>query len=76
MIQEIGRVRERKNLRERGGRNESSLDKGNLAVGFESMLGARKHGSEVGATDLGAEAPTSEPCFLAPRYRPRQRYLG
>ena len=49
---------------EGGGRNESSLSKGNLAVGFESMLGARIHGSElrakihgskVGATDLGAE---------------------
>ena len=24
-------------------------------MGFESMLGARKHGSEVGATDLGAD---------------------
>ena len=44
--------------------HESSLSKGNLAVGFESMLGARIHGSElgaeihgseVGATDLGAE---------------------
>ena len=43
---------------------ESSIGKGNLAVGFESMLGARIHGSklgaeihgsEVGATDLGAE---------------------
>ena len=50
--------------REKGGRNESSLGKRNLAVGFESMLGARIHGSElgaeihgseVGATDLGAE---------------------
>ena len=50
--------------REGGGRNESSLGKGNLAVGFESMLGARIHGSEfgaeihgseVGATDLGVE---------------------
>ena len=35
--------------------HESSLGKWNLAVGFESMLGARIHGSEVGATDLGAE---------------------
>ena len=26
-----------------------------LAVGFESMLGARIHGSELGTTDLGAE---------------------
>jgi len=50
--------------REGGGRNESSIGKENLAVGFESMLGARIHGSElgaeihgseVGATDLGAE---------------------
>ena len=50
--------------REGGVRNESSLGKENLAVGFESMLGARIHGSElgaeihgseVGATDLGAE---------------------
>ena len=41
--------------REGGGRNESSLGKGNLAMGFESMLGARIHGFEVGATDLGAE---------------------
>ena len=35
--------------------HESSLSKGNLAVGFESMLGARIHGSELGATDLGTE---------------------
>ena len=44
--------------------HESSLGKWNLAMGFESMLGARIHGSElrdeihgskVGATDLGAE---------------------
>ena len=41
--------------REVGGRNESSLSKGNLAVGFESMLGARVRGSEVGATDLVAD---------------------
>jgi len=50
--------------REGGGRNESILGKGNLAVGFESMLGPRIHGSELGAeihgsepgaTDLGAE---------------------
>ena len=39
---------------ERGGRNESSLGKGNLAVGFECMLGARIHGSEVGA-ELGTK---------------------
>jgi len=59
-LDELGRGR----TREGGGRNESSLGKGNLAVGFESMLGARIHGSEltaeihgskVGATDLGAE---------------------
>ena len=50
--------------REGGGRNESSLGKGNLAVGFEYMLGARIHGSDLGAeihcsevadADLGAE---------------------
>ena len=51
-------------IREGGRRNENSLGKGNLAVDFESTLGARIygselgaeiHGSEVGATDLGAE---------------------
>ena len=45
--------------REGGGRNESSLGKGNLTVGFESMLGARIHSSEIGAeihgSELGAE---------------------
>ena len=41
--------------REGGGRNESSLGKGNLTVDFESMLGARIHGSEVGAKICGAE---------------------
>ena len=40
--------------REGGGRNESSLGKRNLAVGLESMLGARIHGSEVGA-ELGTK---------------------
>ena len=54
----------RERTREGGGRNESSLGKGNLVVGFESMLGARIHGfefgaeihgSEVRATDLGAK---------------------
>ena len=68
--------------REGGGRNESSLGKGNLAVGFESMLGAKIHGSElgagihgseVGATDLGAELGAK---IMAPRYRPHQRHLG
>ena len=41
--------------REGGGRNESSLGKGNLAVGFECMLGVRIHGAELGATDLVAD---------------------
>ena len=41
--------------REGGGRNESSLGKGNLAAGFESILGARIHGSEVGAKICGAD---------------------
>ena len=41
--------------REGGGRNESSLSKKNLAVGFESMLGARIHGSDVGAKICGAD---------------------
>ena len=45
--------------REVGGRNESSLGKENLAVGFESMLGARIHGAKLGAkicgTELGAK---------------------
>ena len=66
--QEIGRVRERKKPRG-GGRNESSIGKGNLASGFESMLDARIHGAKVGArthsaevtrlgaTDLGSEVP-------------------
>ena len=40
---------------ERGGRNESSLGKGNLAVGFECMLGAIIHGAEVSAKICGAE---------------------
>ena len=40
--------------REEGGRNESSLGKGNLTVGFESMLGAKIHGFEVGAKICGA----------------------
>ena len=48
---ELGRGRNR----EGGGRNESSLGQGNLAVDFESMLGARIHGSEVGAKICGAE---------------------
>jgi len=33
--------------REGGGRNESSVGKGNLAAGFESMLGAMYSGAEV-----------------------------
>jgi len=60
--------------RERGGRNESSLGKGNLAMGFESMLGgARIHGSEVPATSTPprmaccAWPGTSEPRSVAPR---------
>ena len=59
-LDELGRGR----TQEGGGRNESSLGKRNLAVGFESTLGTRIHGSELGAeihaseveaTDLGAE---------------------
>ena len=41
--------------REGGGRNESNIDKENLTVGFESMLGVRIHGSEVSAKICGAE---------------------
>ena len=41
--------------REGGGRNESILGKGNLAVGFECMLGARIHGAELGAMYSSAE---------------------
>ena len=45
--------------REGGGRNESSVGKGNLASGLESMLSARTHGAEVdakiyGGAELGA----------------------
>ena len=47
----LGRVRNR----EGGGRNKSSLGKGNLAVGFECMLGARIHGAELGAKICGAD---------------------
>ena len=67
---------------EGGGRNESSLGKGNLAVGFESMLGARIHGSELRAEIPGSKVPatstpprmpycawtgTSEPRSMVPR---------
>ena len=45
----------RRRTREEGGRNENSFGKGNLVVGFECMLGARIHGAELGATDLGAD---------------------
>ena len=45
--------------REVGGRNESNLGKGNLAVGFESMLGAKICGSELGAMYSGAEVPNT-----------------
>ena len=54
--------------------HESSLGKGNLAMGFESMLGgARIHGSEVPATSTPprmaccAWPGTSEPRSVAPR---------
>ena len=60
---------------EGGGRNESGLGKENLAVGFESMLGARIHGSEVDAKIYGAElsaevlamsTPPRMPCCAQP----------
>ena len=53
-IQEIGRVRERKKPRG-GGRNESSVAKGSLASGLESILGARIHGAELGTKICGAD---------------------
>ena len=43
----LGGLRRGRN-REGGGRNDSSLGKGNLATRIEIMLGARIHGSEVG----------------------------
>ena len=50
----LGGLRRRRN-REGGGRNESSVGKGNLASGFECMLGARTHGARVSAKICGAE---------------------
>ena len=46
-----------------------------LAVGFESMLGVRIHGSKLGS-EPQILAPSSEPRSVAPRYRSRQRHLG
>ena len=75
---ELGRGR----TREGGGRNESILGKGNLAVGFESMLGV---GSMAPSSEPRSTAPRSEPQILAlsseprsvaPRYWPHQRHLG
>ena len=59
--------------REVGGRNESSIGKGNLAVGLESMLGAMYSGAEVPATSKPPRMPccarpgTLEPRSVAPR---------
>jgi len=75
-LNELGRVK----TRERGGTNESSLGQGNLAMIFESMLGAKIHGSEVGAKLHGSElgvkicgsevpatsAPPRLPCYARP----------
>ena len=52
----LGRAR----TREGGGRNKSSLSKGNLAVGFEFMLDARIHGSELGAEIHGSEVKATD----------------
>ena len=49
----------RERNREGGERNESSLGKENLAVGFECMLGAIIHGAEVSAKICGAEVPAT-----------------
>ena len=50
----------RRRTREGGGRNESSLGKKNLAVGFESMFGARIHGSKLGAEIHGSEVRATD----------------
>jgi len=58
-------------IREGGRRNENSLGKGNLAVGFESMLGTRIHGFELGAEIHGSEIPaTSMPPRMSYYARP------
>ena len=68
--------------REEGGRNESSLGTENLAMGFESMLDARIHGSELGAkiygVDLGAmcygaEVPLPDSLSLPSARNTRQK---
>ena len=49
----------RAKTREQGGRNERSIGQGNLGVGFESEVGVKICGSEVGAMSRGADLPTT-----------------